>query len=258
MDGMAGTDDTSDEDIDGMSDVIAKIVRDHTPGYAEDYLDTEVVELAEAPQKKKRRQKKKNLLEAPQAEYVAKTIEASKAATIEAEKIVEVQQVEYVERIVHVPKVVTHEVEKIVEVPQVEYVEKIVEMPKPVTKEVRKLVEVPQVEYDEKIVHVPKVATHEAEKFEEAPQVEHVEKNVGVPMLESRLDAVEDLLAGFIPMLQQEMVKPLTARVEACRTETEDICNHFTSLVRNLEREVYALFRKLENAGFEGFEDEFT
>merc|ERR1711920_36121 len=228
MDGMAGTDDTSDEDIDGMSDVIAKIVRDHTPGYAEDYLDTEVVELAEAPQKKKRRQKKKNLLEAPQAEYVAKTIEASKAATIEAEKIVEVQQVEYVEKIVEVPKVVTQEVEKIVEVPQVEY--------------------------DEKIVHVPKVATHEAEKFEEAPQVEHVEKNVGVPMLESRLDAVEDLLAGFIPMLQQEMVKPLTARVEACRTETEDMCNHFTSLVRNLEREVYALFRKLENAGFEGFE----
>merc|ERR1711920_855976 len=181
-----------------------------------------------------------------------------KVVTQEVEKIVEVPQVEYVERIVHVPKVVTHEVEKIVEVPQVEYVEKIVEMPKPVTKEVRKLVEVPQVEYDEKIVHVPKVATHEAEKFEEAPQVEHVEKNVGVPMLESRLDAVEDLLAGFIPMPQQEMVKPLTARVEACRTETEDMCNHFTSLVRNLEREVYALFRKLENAGFEGFEDEFT
>ena len=72
--------------------------------------------------------------------------------------------------------------------------------------------------------------------------------------LESRLDAVETLVKGMLPIIQLEVARPLNARVDNCKKEAEEMAKHFAGLVRVLENETYGLCRKfekfeLENAG---------
>ena len=128
--------------------------------------------------------------------------------------------------------------------PQVEYVEKIVEVPKVVTEEDEKIVEVPQVECAEEFVHVPKVETHGVEKIEEA--IDDCKKKVD--KLTQDLSSFQACFGELGPMMQQEVVRPLTTKVENCEKEVEALGTYLTSRVQTAEREMHNL---LANTSYE-------
>ena len=64
---------------------------------------------------------------------------------------------------------------------------------------------------------------------------------------------METLVKGLLPLIQQEVVRPLNTRVDNCKKEAEEMAEHFAGLVRVLEKETYGLCRRFEK--FENFEN---
>merc|ERR1719188_1758703 len=105
----------------------------------------------------------------------------------------------------------------------------------PTARAIKQTVEVPQ--------HAEEVPQHaddaaEVPTADDAPKIRGVEKagetllyDEKIAKIETRLHAAECLMQEIIPMIQQEVVRPLNSRVDACKKDDEDMGEHLAGLV---------------------------